>query len=257
MRLRFERIVRTSDDETGPLRLADDVFVCLSDGRFVFMDLRRNQYLCLNRGHSRAAADLFGRLHGLHGNPPGYPGNTGDTDRCAADAVFAALSNKGLLGNGAPAGNDALLLRLPTVSRSLLPVEKTSGSALRPAHLAAFFRASLAASGKLRWQSMRRCVRKVGARKQKRGGRQAADGGTVRELATIFHRLRPLYGRKHLCLFDSLALLEFLARFDRFPHWVFAVRTAPFAAHCWVQESDCVLNDTVENVRAYTPIMAV
>ena len=37
--------------------------------------------------------------------------------------------------------------------------------------------------------------------------------------------------------------------------WVFAVKGAPFAAHCWIQLGDIVLNDSVENVRAYTPIM--
>lgn len=72
-----------------------------------------------------------------------------------------------------------------------------------------------------------------------------------------FQYLRPYYIRKYLCLYDSLALLEFLAHYRIFPQWVFGVTGQPFNAHCWIQESDCVLNDTLEHVRGFTPIMAV
>ena len=34
-------------------------------------------------------------------------------------------------------------------------------------------------------------------------------------------------------------------------------QASPFSAHCWVQQGDVVLNDTIENVRPFTPIMAV
>jgi hypothetical protein len=54
-----------------------------------------------------------------------------------------------------------------------------------------------------------------------------------------------------------LALLEFLARYEVLPRWVFGVRARPFVAHCWVQYEDIVFNDTVEHVASYTPIMVV
>jgi hypothetical protein len=38
---------------------------------------------------------------------------------------------------------------------------------------------------------------------------------------------------------------------------VFGVREAPFTAHCWVQDGAVVLNDHLENVDLYTPIMTV
>jgi hypothetical protein len=73
----------------------------------------------------------------------------------------------------------------------------------------------------------------------------------------VFERLRLFYPRSYLCLFDSLALIHFLARFDVYPDWVFGVNADPFEAHCWVQAGNVVLNDTVARVSGFTPIMVV
>jgi hypothetical protein len=66
-----------------------------------------------------------------------------------------------------------------------------------------------------------------------------------------------LFSTRDECLHDSLAVLEFLARHQLFPSWVFGVRARPFAAHCWVQHDGFVCNDTVEHVSGYVPIMVV
>ena len=39
--------------------------------------------------------------------------------------------------------------------------------------------------------------------------------------------------------------------------WVFGVRTWPFSAHCWLQVGLTALDDDLERLAAYTPIMAV
>jgi len=36
-----------------------------------------------------------------------------------------------------------------------------------------------------------------------------------------------------------------------------AVRTGPFGAHAWVQVGDAIVNDSVDNVRDFTPIRLV
>lgn len=38
---------------------------------------------------------------------------------------------------------------------------------------------------------------------------------------------------------------------------VIGVRAEPFAAHSWVQVDQVVLNDTAEEVRRFTPILAL
>ncbi|NIJ81679.1 lasso peptide biosynthesis B2 protein [Xanthomonas cannabis] len=59
------------------------------------------------------------------------------------------------------------------------------------------------------------------------------------------------------CLLDSLALAKFLRRRQLDAQIVFGVALNPFSAHCWVQAGDLVLNDTVGNVHAHTPIRVV
>lgn len=59
------------------------------------------------------------------------------------------------------------------------------------------------------------------------------------------------------CLLDSISLLRFLARRALRATLVFGVIPDPFSAHCWLQTGDLVLNDTVGNVNAHTPIRIV
>jgi hypothetical protein len=59
------------------------------------------------------------------------------------------------------------------------------------------------------------------------------------------------------CLPRSIALAMCLARRGCRSHVVLGVKLAPFAAHCWVQAGDAVLNDELEEVLRYTPILVV
>lgn len=52
-------------------------------------------------------------------------------------------------------------------------------------------------------------------------------------------------------------MIEFLARYRLYANWVYGVEIEPFNAHCWVQQSDLLFNDIIEEVQRYTPIMAV
>jgi len=75
--------------------------------------------------------------------------------------------------------------------------------------------------------------------------------------ASVFSRLRIWYPHARVCLFDSLALARFLAwnrcAFDL----VFAVRSRPFAAHCWIESNGVALNDFYDTHAAFTPILRV
>ncbi len=99
-------------------------------------------------------------------------------------------------------------------------------------------------------------VERVRRRKAKHA-RGAPDLAEVRRLTAVFGRLRPWYPRDYLCLFDSLALVEFLARRGQYPDWVFAVHVQPWGAHCWVQAERNLLNEGTEFAGQFTPIMAV
>lgn len=59
------------------------------------------------------------------------------------------------------------------------------------------------------------------------------------------------------CLPDSIALVRYLSRHGLFAHLVFGVMANPLSAHCWVQARHLVVNDTVGNACAHTPIRVV
>ncbi|KLJ02548.1 lasso peptide biosynthesis B2 protein [Luteimonas sp. FCS-9] len=85
---------------------------------------------------------------------------------------------------------------------------------------------------------------------------QAPDPGMVRAVQQ-FRRARPYVPIETCCLLDSISLVFFLARRGLWASFVFGVTNRPFAAHCWVQNGDWVLNDTVGNALAHTPIRAI
>lgn len=72
-----------------------------------------------------------------------------------------------------------------------------------------------------------------------------------------FARARRYVPIEPICLLDSLSLLQFLSRRGLSANIVFGVTPEPFAAHCWVQAGDIVLNETLSDASAHTPIRKV
>jgi hypothetical protein len=103
---------------------------------------------------------------------------------------------------------------------------------------------------------LERTVSSVAGRKN-RHPPATPDPDAVRALVSAFQSLRSLFPANYLCLFDSLALLYFLAMDGIYPTWVFAVRFDPWKAHCWLQTDTVLLNEEVDETSEYTPIMAI
>jgi hypothetical protein len=97
----------------------------------------------------------------------------------------------------------------------------------------------------------------VAARKAARQGPAPDAAGVRLDVAAAFNRVRRLLPIKPVCLLDSLALLDCLARRDVFADLIFGVKVHPFGAHCWVQVDDIVLNEAMDHVQAHTPILIV
>lgn len=79
----------------------------------------------------------------------------------------------------------------------------------------------------------------------------------ARQDIRAFQHARLLRTAADRCLPRSIALALCLARHDCRANVVLGVRLAPFAAHCWVQSGDRVLNDELEEVLRYTPILVL
>jgi hypothetical protein len=88
--------------------------------------------------------------------------------------------------------------------------------------------------------------------------RQTPDMGQITRLLWSFERIRVwFYTARQHCLFDSLVLSAFLSLARQPCSFVIAVSTKPFLAHSWVQVDEAVLNDTVEHVQLFRPILIV
>jgi hypothetical protein len=77
------------------------------------------------------------------------------------------------------------------------------------------------------------------------------------EKATLFLAARRLAPIAPNCLLDSLALLDWLGAVAEGCSLVFGVKLDPFAAHCWVQNDNLILNDRAEFVSLFTPVRVV
>ena len=64
-----------------------------------------------------------------------------------------------------------------------------------------------------------------------------------------------LWSAENKCLPRSLALARALRRAGGTARLVIGVRLRPFAAHAWVQDGTVVVNDTLDHVLLFTPIL--
>lgn len=83
---------------------------------------------------------------------------------------------------------------------------------------------------------------------------------SIAELAATvgrFRAARRLIPVQPNCLLDSLSLSAFLSRRGARADLVFGVKLDPFAAHCWLQTADAIVNDGADIVTAFTPVLAV
>jgi len=84
----------------------------------------------------------------------------------------------------------------------------------------------------------------------------AAAGDLAGELAGFLAAMRLLTTRD-FCLSHSYAVARFMIERGIDATLIFGVRLGPFAAHCWVQHGDCLLNDRLDTVRIFTPILVL
>ena len=167
------------------------------------------------------------------------------------------LADGGLLTNDRRAGRAVTPTVDAPASEPLLDYEALPTVRVSPGHVCNFFAASTIAAAQLRWNKLERTIARVQRRKAGRASSMSVDLDRARELVAIFERLRSWFPRGYLCLYDSLALIEFLARYGMFPSWMFGVRLEPWSAHCWVQEAGFAFNENVEEAAGYTPVMVI
>lgn len=229
--------------------LSDHVYACTAQAQVVILDVRNDRYLAL----PPEAASLLSQL------PIVCRYAARDISNKKLQALLQELLEQGILTTDAKRGKLLTRPAVPPPTNSLLQHRADFDGRTRAVDFGALLFSAIYANIALRALSFERIVVAAGERRR---SKESTTHNFDMDLA--HHRVRtflrffvPLFGTHNKCLFESLSLLHFLSRDGLFPHWVFGVCARPFAAHCWLQFEDTVLNDTVDHVLNYTPIMAV
>lgn len=245
--------LRMSNSRREKHYLAPGVFYAVTDGFGVFLDLGRDNYSAVPLqnapmcSHARFDEVEAGLLYQLKPH-------------------LTALVSEGLLvseGEGGPGFGD--FRRIMRGERELfdhtdqrafgLPREVGSHPDVGLRDTAAVLWSCWRASRLLEARSISDVIEQVRARKVQVGTGSGME--EVRRYAEIFHRIRPFYNKGYRCLFDSLALITFLADRGSVADWIFGVQLRPFGAHCWITRDDTLLNESAEYAQQFTPIMCV
>jgi hypothetical protein len=234
--------------------LQSHIFLCRAHRYWVILDVNRDKYLCVDRPQFESLGPW---IDGWEEKEPRLP-DPGSEPSLAAIALANNLLTLQILSER-PVGAKIARATAYDPPTSAVDLDAAANARLSQcAHSVSFFLSCARASRQLRKLRFETIIACVQARKgANRSAVRGFDLERARSLISVFDNLRLFYSRSYVCLFDSLALIHFLARFEVYPDWVFGVRADPFEAHCWVQAGSVVLNDTVERVSALTPIMSV
>lgn len=243
----------TSNEARAPYLIPRHVHLCTAGNQVIFLDLKHDKYFAISTAEQQA----------LNGQVSGWPADTSDNHARhvtgSSESVIRSLIERGLLTADAHAGKQAAAPAIEPVSEVLVDDDFERRNSIDVVHLCKFLLACARARIALRVRSLQYAVESVRRRKARTlNGDAAFDIQKCRELVAIFDRLRPFFfTAKDACLFDSLALIEFLALHGCHPIWVIGVQTHPFAAHSWVQYNELSFNGPAEFQRRFTPILAV
>jgi hypothetical protein len=233
--------------------LRSHVFLARAPRHWVILDVHRDKYLCVER---RQFESLGPWIQGWEPVMPLSP--RASPPPSDALALAEQLVSVDILSRTSEQTKPARSTDYALPTEELATDSPAAERRSRWPRSVGFLLSCMRASSSLRDKGFAATIERVRARKHPgKSDRQAFDPQRGRSLITSFNDLRLFYARPYVCLFDSLALINFLARYGLYPDWVFGVSADPFEAHCWVQAGNVVLNDTLERVSAFTPIMCL
>lgn len=222
------------------LVLHRDVSCCSVDGQLIFLDTRTDRYFRLS--------DELEAAFGRH-----MDGHAVTHDR------LARLVERGVLTPEASGERRPPPLSVPVPTCSALERTAAHRHGRRPplAKTAALVGLTQL---QLKTMSLQRILARLAALRARLAQSASVDiDGHSRALEAVaeFASARRFVPITPCCLLDSVALLKYLTTCGIHAHLVFGVMAHPFAAHCWVQRGEDVLNDTLGHATAHTPIRVI
>jgi hypothetical protein len=217
--------------------LRNNLYYCVSNDRVAFLDIKDDRYFCLP---SAIEAD-FRTLQDKQSSEELEP------------EALLRLVQAGILTPTSSNSTFATPCNIVRPTRSALESldQQVSGSLLMRAVLSHF--SFLVTHGTLESRIAR--IRDQKARDTGIKGNSSNHNG--RQLLTAFQKTTRLISTQDQCLRSSQALIHFLTAHGFFPSFVLGVRFKPFRAHAWVQDGETVLNNTVDDVLPFTPILVI
>ena len=204
------------------LRPAKDVHVAAIGPDLVVLDLRTGDYACL-------------------------PGLAGAGRAEVPDPLVSELLESGLFERGEPR---EAIARTSAATRTSRDVRAGRG---RAAEAAQVLGAVVHAAHAFQRGDLQALVERSRAGSR----RSARDPEASARRAVLFDRWLPWIPGQGACLWRAYLLRRFLQAGGLDADWIFGVRTCPFSAHCWLQSGDLLLDDDLDRVGLYTPILAV
>lgn len=190
------------------------------DGQLIFLDVAADRYFRLGPEQNRAFLDMIAKTGREHWHqPPDFPR---PSSWSPANRTSQAIE----LGT----------FSLPEIAHSLWIQRRIERR--------------IATSG---LQSVLCETRGLLVRRERHSG----DPSTPDRIVRSFEHARILRTAANRCLPRSIALAIRFASCGTRANVVIAVKLAPFSAHCWAQVGDVVLNDSVEEVQRYTPLLVL
>jgi hypothetical protein len=220
------------------MHLAPNIYIAQIGAHAVVMDIERDRYFSLSPSLSRVVEALLTYDMAV-GNPPLWA-----RKKLIERKIFTDI------GERPPSMAFHRVAKSQRASNSVNYIFPTT----IPLNISAQ-RALLETALSLRFRPLLSTISWL--RRQKHLSTTSANGHPLQSLIDAFNVARPWFPVKPICRLDAVAMSLFLWRNGIGADLVFGARLEPFAAHCWVQYKDVVLNESSDFVTRYTPLMGV
>lgn len=215
------------------------VSFCTAGDRSVFLDLQQDRYFCLGTQAEAAFAKLIagGALSACDQQSLQPLLRSGALQYCQSDVAPQAC-------------------RSPLAASS--SILDSIGQHPDIHRLPGVFYALVSAKRDLRIRPLSEVVKDVADRKTAADDRSSKHSlDAIEAVAATFRWFGLIRSQHDQCLWRSVAMARYLLRLGYRPDLIFGVGDRPFGAHCWVQHGEIVLNDWLDNIRPFTPILVV
>lgn len=205
---------------------------CITGNRVFLLDVRQDRYLLVPPSIEGTVKDWL-----RFGGPVAAPVSLTDLLRSAGSFR---------VGDPQPSNLERQVIMIP---ETLAPADGSPsvsiGAIARTWHL------TLSTSLALRRHSLMSLL------SRDRGASDSEDARVQARIARIYDAARSSVPVPRRCLLDSLALRRWMSGAGQYPSLVFGITEVPFSAHCWLQNGTAILNDQVDQVSRFTPILVV